>query len=47
MLNKVIITKNVIFNKNILYSLKDKKQLNSYLIIKARYNIKAIKKEEI
>jgi hypothetical protein len=47
MLNKVIATRNVIFNKNIPYSLKDKKQLNSYLIIKARYIIKAIKEKEI
>jgi hypothetical protein len=47
MLSKVIIIRNVIFNKNILYSLKDKEQLNGYLIIKAWYIIKAIKEEEI
>jgi hypothetical protein len=47
MLSKVIVTRNVIFDKNILYSLKDKKHLNSYLIIKARYIVKAIKEEKI
>jgi hypothetical protein len=46
-LSKVIITRNVIFNKNIFYSLKDKKQLDSYLIIKAQYIIEAIKEKEI
>jgi hypothetical protein len=46
-LSKVIITRNVIFNKNILYFLKDKKQLDGHLIIKARHIVKAIKEEEI
>jgi hypothetical protein len=35
MLGKVIVTRNVIFDKNILYSLKDKEQLDGYLVIKA------------
>jgi hypothetical protein len=31
-LDKVIVTRNVIFNENILYSLKAKEQLDGYLV---------------
>jgi hypothetical protein len=32
MLDKVIVTRNVVFDKNILYSLKAKEQLDGHLV---------------
>ena len=47
MLDKVIVTKNVTFDKNILYSLKAHEQLDGHLVVKARNVVKLIEKEEV
>ena len=46
-LDKVIITRNVIFDKNILYSLKAHEQLDGYSVVKARNVVKLIEEEEV
>jgi hypothetical protein len=46
-LDKVIIIRNVTFDKNILYSLKAYKQLDNHLIVKACSIIELIEEEEV
>jgi hypothetical protein len=46
-LDKVIVTRNVTFDENILYSLKAHEQLDGHLIVKARSVVKLIEKEEV
>jgi hypothetical protein len=46
-LDKVIITRNVTFNENILYSLKACEQLDGHLVIKAYSMVELIEEEEV
>jgi hypothetical protein len=46
-LDKVIVTRNVIFDENILYSSKAKEQLDGHSVAQARQIVKAIKEEEV
>jgi hypothetical protein len=46
-LDRVIVTRNVTFNKNILYSSKAREQLDSYSIAKACSMVELIEEEEV
>jgi hypothetical protein len=47
MLDKVIITRNVTFNENILYSSKAREQLDGHSVVKACSIVELIEEEEV
>ena len=46
-LDKVIVTRNVVFDENILYSSKAKEQLDGHSVAQARQIVEAIEEEEV
>jgi hypothetical protein len=46
-LDRVIVTRNMVFNENILYSLSAQEQLTGQLVIDARSVVKLIEKKEV
>ena len=47
MLDKVIVTRNVVFDENILYSSKAREQLDGHSVAQARQIVEAIEEEEV